>query len=104
MSVTNKTKWYHKKGLLIMFLFLLPPVGIIGMFLRDSKLWKKIVYLFFGLFTQKFKGAMFGLGSGEDCPALHNPDYDFPDEIIETGIAMFKEIITTTLKNRKEYT
>ncbi|MFY0683096.1 MAG: amidohydrolase [Balneola sp.] len=56
----------------------------------------------FGVFTQRYPGAMFGLGSGVDTPALHNPDYDFPDEIIETGIAMFKEIITTTLINRKE--
>ena len=43
---------------------------------------------------------MFGLGSGEETPALHNPDYDFPDEIIETGIAMFREIILKTLENR----
>lgn len=47
----------------------------------------------FGLFTQKFPGAMFGLGSGEDCPALHNPDYDFPDEITETGVKVFHQII-----------
>lgn len=46
----------------------------------------------FGLFTQKFKGAMFGLGSGESTPSLHNPDYDFPDEIIETGIIVFHQI------------
>src|SRR5690606_14323557 len=39
----------------------------------------------FGLFTAKFKGCMFGLGSGEKCPALHNPDYDFPDELIQSG-------------------
>ncbi len=43
----------------------------------------------FGLFLQQSKGAMFGLGSGVDQPALHNPDYDFPDELIETGVAMF---------------
>lgn len=47
----------------------------------------------FGLFTEQFKGAMFGIGSGVDSPALHNPDYDFPDEIIPTGIAMFSTII-----------
>ncbi|WP_420578466.1 amidohydrolase [Ekhidna sp.] len=47
----------------------------------------------FGLFTQKFPGAMFGIGSGEDCPALHSPDYDFPDEIITTGIKMFTTIV-----------
>jgi len=47
----------------------------------------------FGLFTQRFPGAMFGLGSGEDCPALHNPDYDFPDDITESGIEVFHQII-----------
>ena len=46
----------------------------------------------FGLFTQNFKGAMLGLGSGENTPSLHNPDYDFPDEIIETGINLFHQI------------
>ncbi|XWN36731.1 MAG: amidohydrolase [Balneola sp.] len=54
----------------------------------------------FGVFTQRYPGAMFGLGSGEETPALHNPDYDFPDEIIETGIVMFKEIILKTLAMR----
>ena len=47
----------------------------------------------FGLFTQKYKGAMFGLGAGENTPALHNPDYDFPDEITATGIQQFFQII-----------
>lgn len=47
----------------------------------------------FGLFTQQYKGAMFGLGAGENQPALHNPDYDFPDEIIPTGIMQFYQII-----------
>ncbi|MBI1183096.1 amidohydrolase [bacterium] len=51
----------------------------------------------FGLFTEKFPGAMFGLGSGENCPALHNPDYDFPDELIATGVALFSQIITQQL-------
>jgi amidohydrolase len=46
----------------------------------------------FGLFTQNFKGAMLGLGSGENTPALHNPDYDFPDEIIQTGVQLFHQI------------
>ncbi|MEM7549630.1 MAG: amidohydrolase [Bacteroidota bacterium] len=47
----------------------------------------------FGLFTDRYKGAMFGIGSGEDCPALHNPDYDFPDAIIESGVKMFRTLI-----------
>lgn len=47
----------------------------------------------FGLFTEHFPGAMFGLGAGENVPALHNPDYDFPDELIPTGAKMFYEIL-----------
>ncbi len=50
----------------------------------------------FGLFTRKFKGAMFGLGAGKKIPALHNPDYDFPDEITPTGVNMFLEIIKSS--------
>ena len=46
----------------------------------------------FGLFTQHYKGAFFGVGSGENCPSLHNPDYDFPDEIIPTGTGLFYEL------------
>ncbi len=46
----------------------------------------------FGLLTQTIPGAMFGLGAGENCPALHNPDYDFPDELISIGTTMFYEI------------
>ena len=47
----------------------------------------------FGLFTEHFPGAMFGLGAGEKVPSLHNPDYDFPDELIPVGAKMFYEII-----------
>lgn len=48
----------------------------------------------FGIFTENYTGAMFGIGAGVDSPALHNPDYDFPDELIETGIKMFHGLIT----------
>ncbi len=51
----------------------------------------------FGHFTMKYPGALFGLGAGKDHPSLHNPDYDFPDEIIPTGIAMFDGIIRKIL-------
>lgn len=46
----------------------------------------------FGIFTEHFKGAMFGLGSGKETPNLHNPDYDWPDEITETGPQIFYKI------------
>ncbi len=43
----------------------------------------------FGLFTNRVKGAMFGIGAGEDCKPLHHPAYDFPDEITGNAINMF---------------
>jgi len=51
----------------------------------------------FGHFTQQYKGAMFGLGAGIHTPALHNPDYDFPDDIIPAGVRMFKTLIDSIL-------
>lgn len=47
----------------------------------------------FGAFTRSIPGAMFGIGSGKDMPALHNPDYDFPDELLKTAPKLFLEII-----------
>ena len=40
---------------------------------------------------------MLGLGAGEATPALHNPDYDFPDDIIPTGIQLFYQIAKEVL-------
>jgi len=51
----------------------------------------------FGLFTQTTRGAMFGLGAGIEQPALHSPDYDFPDALIPTGMALFGQIIRQVL-------
>lgn len=45
----------------------------------------------FGLFTQRFKGAMLGLGAGNIAP-LHSPDYDFPNGLIEVGAKLFYKI------------
>lgn len=55
----------------------------------------------FGWFSEEYKAAMFGIGSGLQCPALHQADYDFPDEIIETGMNMFKEIIKRIVAHPK---
>ena len=52
----------------------------------------------FGHFTARYKGALFGLGAGEDYTPLHNPAYDFPDGIIDTGAAIFSAIIEEILE------
>lgn len=46
----------------------------------------------FGYFSDKYEVCYFGLGSGIDQPPLHNPDFDFPDDIIETGVSIFYTI------------
>jgi amidohydrolase len=46
----------------------------------------------FGLFGRHARSAMFLLGSGETSPALHNPDFDFPDALIAPGVAIFDRI------------
>jgi metal-dependent amidase/aminoacylase/carboxypeptidase family protein len=46
----------------------------------------------FGLFSQACPAFLFGLGAGENCPQLHEGTYDFPDELIETGVRIFEGI------------
>ncbi|MFN3724211.1 MAG: amidohydrolase [Paracoccaceae bacterium] len=41
--------------------------------------------------------AMFLLGSGPDCAALHDPGYDFPDALIGPGAAAFSAILKDLL-------
>ncbi|WP_068304789.1 amidohydrolase [Pararhodobacter sp. CCB-MM2] len=51
----------------------------------------------FGRFGSVSKSAMFLLGSGVDCPALHTQTYDFPDALIPQGVAVFHRAITELL-------
>lgn len=51
----------------------------------------------FGLFIQHYPGAMFGIGNGDDSPALHNDDYDFNDSLIEPGAQLFLDLIQNHL-------
>ena len=47
----------------------------------------------FGRFGSVCPIGFFGLGSGIEQPALHDPAFDFPDDILEIGMTMFWEII-----------
>jgi amidohydrolase len=46
----------------------------------------------FGVFGWHAKAAMLCLGPGENHVALHNPDYDFPDDLIPIGASIFDRI------------
>lgn len=60
------------------------PHGDVGVPMRASE--------DFGVFGWDSKAAMLCLGPGEDYAALHNPDYDFPDDLIPVGSAIFERI------------
>ena len=52
----------------------------------------------FGRFGQGgTRSAMLFLGAGETHPALHNPDYDFPDALLAPGIAIFHQVLRDLL-------
>ena len=53
----------------------------------------------FGWFSRKYPTAMFGLGAG-NIPPLHNPAYDFPDEIISGGVQAFQAITMKLLDSK----
>lgn len=44
----------------------------------------------FGHYLKQTKGAICYIGNGENYPHIHTPEYDFPDEIIETAVELFK--------------
>ena len=46
----------------------------------------------FGRFGAVAKSAMLFLGAGVDQPPLHNPHYDFPDDLIPTGVRIFEAV------------
>ena len=48
----------------------------------------------FGRFADVCPICLFGLGCGEDHLPLHNPEYIFEDEILQTGIDIFEKICT----------
>ena len=68
--------------------------NLIGRELQNPFRWSED----FGYFTKKYKGLLFGLGAGEKTPQLHNPDYDFPDEIIKTGVSVLYSLIVKLQK------
>jgi amidohydrolase len=51
----------------------------------------------FGVFGHGAASAMFFLGAGESHPALHNPDYDFPDDLIPIGSGIFMRTMRNIL-------
>ena len=51
----------------------------------------------FGRFGAGARSAMFFLGAGEGHPNLHNPDFDYPDELIAVGARIFMRTLRDLL-------
>jgi amidohydrolase len=51
----------------------------------------------FGLFTERFPCCMILLGAGTDSLPIHNPNYDFPDELIDSGVRLYHAIVGLAL-------
>ena len=51
----------------------------------------------FGAFGWTAKAAMLCLGPGEQHVALHQPEYDFPDDLIPVGARIFERILRDLL-------
>jgi len=52
----------------------------------------------FAEYLLEFRGAMFGIGSGERQPELHHPSYDFPDALIEPAAQLFFRLSSSFLQ------
>lgn len=52
----------------------------------------------FGLFGSCSKSALLFIGAGMDRPMVHNPDYDFPDELIPAGAGLFISVLDELLR------
>ncbi len=50
----------------------------------------------FGWYLKACPGAMFYIGNGEHYPALHTPEYDFNDRILDTAVRMFVTLLEET--------
>ncbi len=47
----------------------------------------------FGWYEKLCPGAIFYIGNGEEYPALHTKEYDFPDDVLEYAAEMFLELL-----------
>lgn len=54
----------------------------------------------FGFFLERKPGCLLRLGNGEDSAMLHNPRYDFNDESLVAGVAMWSRLVERYLQPR----
>ncbi|MDD2214200.1 MAG: M20/M25/M40 family metallo-hydrolase [Oscillospiraceae bacterium] len=60
-----------------------------GEYLVDPMRWSED----FGWYLQRCPGAYFGIGAGEQQPALHSQDYQYPDSLLQPAVRAFEQLI-----------
>ena len=60
-----------------------------GQVLEDPMRWSED----FGHYLKCCRGAFFGIGAGEECPALHTEHYEYPDELLSWEAAAFVQLL-----------
>ena len=68
--------------------------GLQVQFLEEPFRWSED----FSHYLQRYPGAFFGIGSGIDQPQLHNEYYDYPDELLPTGVNVYLAIVDSILE------
>ena len=48
----------------------------------------------FGVLSARWPGGFFGIGTGENSPQLHAPDFDFPDDNLLVACKVYWDIVT----------
>ena len=47
----------------------------------------------FAFYSNEYQSVLFGIGAGIEQSELHSNDFDFPEDIVDTGIKMFEQIL-----------
>ncbi len=68
--------------------------GFNTIYLHEPNRWSED----FAHFTINFPSIIFGIGSGLDHPQLHTSSYDFPDDILETGVKIMDTVVDEMLR------
>ncbi|MFA7232019.1 MAG: M20/M25/M40 family metallo-hydrolase, partial [Victivallaceae bacterium] len=55
----------------------------------------------FSYYLRAYPGVFCYLGIGSDCPAIHNPKFNFNDAAIRNGILFFTGMVLEMLENEK---
>ena len=82
----EKKKWFDKKLIVVLLIFVLPPVGLYALFKGSHGNFFRIIFALIGvLFTISFIGAIFGEDKGKDYNKSNCDFNNVEVKLFETG-------------------